>query len=151
MCCKIKTFLILILFQLFFCTVFSQQKVVVKTEKEWLYFQNDQLQLAFNLNNGLFNLTNNKNEKIITNAYFRANGLQSKDSCEKRTWTVENINDELGKGKALTIKISFANYADILWQVRLYDDKEFLVFNMGIDNDTKNEYHLMSFYPLISN
>ena len=130
--------------------LFAQQKVSVKEEKQWVSIENNFVQLGFNLNNGLFYLSNSKGEKVVNNAYFQAGGLQSKDSCEKRTWVVEDINDELGTGKALTIKIAFENYADILWQVRLYDARKYFIFNMGINIDTKIPYQLMSFYPLAS-
>lgn len=131
-------------------TVLGQQQVKVKEEGQWVYFQNGIVGLGFNLNNGFFYLADSKGEKIVDNAYFQAGGLQSKDSSEKRTWVVEDINDELGRGKSLTIKISFENYADILWQVHLYEDKPFFLFNMGIANDASTTYQLMSFYPLIS-
>jgi hypothetical protein len=132
------------------CSVYAQKKAKIKEEKEWVYLKNTKVQLGFNLNKGLFYLSNNNGEKVVDNAYFQAGGLQSKDACEKRTWSVEDVNDELGKGTALTIKVTFDNYADILWQVRLYDDKDYFIFNMGIDNDTPNPYHLMSFYPMVS-
>ena len=128
----------------------AQERVTVKEEHQWISIENNFVHLGFNLNNGLFYLENNKEGKIIDNAYFQAGGLQSKDSCEKRVWSVEDINDDLGKGKALTIKILFENYADILWQVRLYDSSDYFIFNMGIENDTQKPYQLMSFYPLVS-
>lgn len=147
--CKYKFFTLC--FWMILCySVYGQKKTTLKEDKEWVYLQNDIVQLGFNLNNGLFYLKNNKDQKVVDNAYFQAGGLQSKDLCEKRSWTVDDINDELGKGKALTIKVAFENYADILWQVRLYDNKEYFIFNMGIDDDTPNPYHLMSFYPLVS-
>jgi hypothetical protein len=146
---KCKLFVLCFLIMLYH-SVYAQKKTTVKEEKEWVYLQNAMVQLGFNLNSGLFYLKNSKDQKVIDSAYFQAGGLQSKDVCEKRSWSAEDISDELGKGTALTIKIAFENYADILWQVRLYDDKEYIIFNMGIDNDTSNPYHLMSFYPMVS-
>lgn len=141
----------IIFLQLVFCiSASAQQKVSEKENKEWVYFQNGIIQLGFNLDNGLFFLKNSQGKKIIDSAYFQAGGLQSKDSCKKRLWTVTNVKDEFGKGKMLTIKIAFENYADILWMVSLYDNKEFVVFNMGIDNDTHKIYRLMRFFPLIA-
>jgi hypothetical protein len=134
---------------IFSCFAFGQN-TTIKEEKEWIRLANKNVELGFNLNDGFFYLKNNKEEKIVDRAYFQAGGLQSKDICQKRTWSSEAIKDELGKGTALTIKVAFENYADILWQVRLYDDKEYFIFNMGIDNDTSNPFHLMNFYPLIS-
>lgn len=128
----------------------SQSKVVVKQEKQWVTIENSTVKLAFDLDNGLYYLSNYKGEKVVDGAYFQAGGLQSKDSCEKRTWAFEEVKDVLGTGKALNIKIAFENYADILWQVRLYDGSSYLIFKMGINNDTKTPYQLTSFYPLSS-
>lgn len=126
------------------------QSVNVKQQDQLLYFQNNQILLSFDLKSGLFDLKNNKGEEIIDHAYFQAGGLQSKDSCQERTWSVSDAKDELGEGKTLTIREAFENYSDILWQVTLYNSKDYLVFNMGIVNDTKKPYRLMSFYPLVS-
>src|SRR6185312_1544586 len=130
--------------------VYAQHEVAIVQQQQRVSIKNDKVQLNFDLQTGRFFLANAGNEKIIDNAYFQAGGLQSKDSCEKRIWTEGNITDSIGKGKSLTIKIAFKNYADILWQVRLYDDKPFFIFNMGIDNDASTAYQLMSFSPLVS-
>ncbi len=139
-----------ILFTLSILPVLSQEKIIIWENQNTVFIKNNKVQLGFDLRTGLFFLKNANGEKIIDNAYFQAGGLQSKDICEKRIWSEEGIFDSLGKGKALIIKISFENYADILWQVRLYEDKPFVLFNMGIVNDAATEYRLMNFYPLIS-
>ncbi len=130
--------------------VYAQHEVAIVQQQQRVSIKNDKVQLNFDLQTGIFFLANSNGERIIDDAYFQAGGLESKDSCEKRIWTEENINDSIGKGKSLTIKIAFKNYADILWQVRLYDNKPFFIFNMGIDNDVPKVYQLMSFDPLIS-
>lgn len=147
---KLKLLSIFFLQILCTTTLLAQQKVSVKEESQFVSIENDLIQLKFNLITGLFNLSKKNGETIVENAYFQAGGLQSKDSCEKKTWLVEDINDTLGSGKALIIKIVFKDYADILWQVRVYDNKDYFIFNMGINNDTKIPYQLLSFYPLAS-
>ncbi len=130
--------------------VYAQHGVAIIQQQQLVSIKNGKVQLDFDLQTGRFSLSKNNGDSIINNAYFQAGGLQSKDSCESRTWLQENIADSIGNGKSVTIKISFKNYADILWQVRLYNDKPFFIFNMGINNDAPTAYQLMSFYPLIS-
>jgi len=145
-----KNFILAFLLLLSAFFVQAQNRTVVQGNGDSVSIKNGRVALGFNLNKGFFSLMNTKNEKIIDNAYFQAGGLQSKDSCEKRTWTVDDINDALGKGKELTIKIAFKNYPDILWRVFLYDTKPYFIFQMGINNDTHKAYQLMGFYPLIT-
>ncbi len=129
---------------------FAQNNVTVEEKDDWLHLSNNKVQAGFNLNNGLFYIKDDKGEKIVDNAYFQLNTLQSKDSCLKRSWQAENTTDALGSGKTVTVTIAFDNYADILWQATLYDNKEFIIFNMGVDNDTDKPFRLMDFYPIVS-
>lgn len=117
----------------------------------WVTLENEKQLLAFNLDNGLFYILDANKRKVIDYAYFQAGGLQSKEKNVRRTHEFSEVKDELGKGKCLTIRLNFSEYSDIVWQAILYENKDFLVFRMGIDNDTDEAYRLMSFYPLISN
>ncbi|MDX9880595.1 MAG: hypothetical protein RBS73_00925 [Prolixibacteraceae bacterium] len=126
------------------------QNVQVREQDHQVQLQNNLVSLDFDLSSGLFSLRDNEGERIVSQAYFQAGGLQSKDECQKRTWTAEEVKDELGTGKSLVVRVSFDNYADILWQATLYDNQEFIVFNMGIVNDTDRPYRLMGFHPLAS-
>ncbi len=143
---------IFLVFVVLCCSVrlFAQNGVTAEEKDGWLYFGNQKVQMGFNLGNGYFYLLNDQGEKIVDYAYFQCNALQSKDSCQKRSWQVENCTDALGTGKTVTITVAFDNYADILWQATLYDNREFIVFNMGVNNDTDRPYRLMDFYPLVS-
>lgn len=113
--------------------------------------KNSKQQLSFNLDNGIFEISDAKGEKVVRNAFFQMGGIQSKDRFVKRTCRATDISDELGKGKLLTINVSVDKYADIVWQAAMYGEDDYVVFNMGIRNDTRTPYRVMSFYPLISN
>ncbi|MDX9880586.1 MAG: hypothetical protein RBS73_00880 [Prolixibacteraceae bacterium] len=126
------------------------QNVQVREQDNRVQLQNGLVSLDFDLTSGLFSLKDNKGETIVGQAYFQAGGLQSKDECQQRTWTAEEVKDELGTGKTVTVRVGFENYSDILWQATLYDNQDYVVFNMGIVNDTEKPYRLMSFYPLAS-
>lgn len=127
---------------------FSTAQVQTNYDSGKVIIYNGKVKLSFNLYDGLFSIQDNKKEMIVQDAFFQLGGLESKDSCGERKWSVSEISDEIGHGKALTIRIAFNNYADILWQVILYDQKDFLVFNMGVANDTKDQFRIMSFDPL---
>lgn len=139
---------LLALFLLINTFVFGQKN---DPPAQWVTLENNYQTLSFNLDNGLFYILDHNKRKVIDYAYFQAGGLQSKEKSAKRTHTLTNIEDELGKGKCLSIQVAFEDYSDIIWQAILYEGKDYIVFRMGIDNDTNTEYKLMSFYPLISN
>lgn len=122
----------------------------IEKNKEWVTLSNEHQTLSFNLNNGLFYILNAEREKVIDYAYFQAGGLQSKEKEAQRSYTQSIIQDELGEGTCLTIRVSFENYSDILWQAILYKGKNYIVFRMGIENDFDQEYRLTTFWPLIS-
>ena len=128
---------------------FTQNTVSVEEKNGRLSFGNPNVQLDFDLRKGVFNLSNAQGEKVVENACFRCNALHSKDFNTEITWSVENCSDVLGAGKTVTLTKKFDDYADILWQVTLYNDRDFIVFQMGVDNDTDKPYRLMSFHPLI--
>lgn len=117
----------------------------------WVTLANEHQTLSFNPDNGLFYILDANGRKVIDYAYFQAGGLQSKEKNAKRTCELSEIEDELGKGTCLTVFVKFEGYSDMIWQALLYEGKDFMVFRMGIMNDTDKDYRLMSFYPLISN
>ena len=124
--------------------------VTVAERDGLLHMGNSHVRLEFNLHKGLFDIYKANGDKIVSDAWFQCNGTQSKDSCRKISWQAANCNDALGTGKTATLTVEFDNYPNIVWQATLYDEHEFLVFNMGIDNDTDHACRLMSFYPLVS-
>lgn len=108
-------------------------------------------ELSFNLKRGLFDLSNTSGTKIVQNAYFQMGGLQSKEEYVRRSHIISDVQDELGNGKMLTVRIHVDQYPDFVWQAKMYEGKDFLVLNMGIMNDMPKEHKIMAFYPLISN
>jgi len=129
----------------------AQNTVSVNDSAGAVAIRNGMVCLRLSLRTGLFSLSNNVNEKIIDNAFFQAGALQSTSPCKERIWSSEDVSDSIGAGKSLNIRVSFDDYADILWQARVYDNRPFVVFNMGIVNDVDRPYRLMSFSPLLSN
>jgi len=129
----------------------NQDSVFIRAEdsERSVLIGNNQVSLKMCLSSGLFDIFNNNGDTVATDAYYQAGGLLSKHECSGREYTESDISDQLGKGKALTVKMIIEDYADIIWQVILYEKKDFFVFRMGIDNDCNNSFRLSRFAPFI--
>lgn len=121
----------------------------LKQQEDIVSLSNEKNLLSFDLKKGLFSVADNLGTTVIKNAYFQLGGLQSKDECKKITWNQTVVNDELGTGISLNVQMHYDNYADIIWQAILYENSDYIVFNMGVDNDTQKEFRIMSFRPLV--
>ncbi len=122
----------------------------IRQDSEWVTLANQQNTLAFNLNNGLYYILDAQGRKTIDYAYFQSGALHSKDKEAVRTFSVVDVQDELGKGKRLTIKAAYKDDVDVIWQATMYDQSPYIVFNMGVENDTPQDYRLSVFHPLTS-
>lgn len=122
----------------------------VEKSNDWVTLSNEKNTLSFNLSNGLYYMMDGKGKKVIDYAYFQLGALHSKDKNAERTYTVTDVKDALGTGKCLTVKAAFKDDVDILWQVTMYDGSPYVIFNMGVDNDTSRDYRLSVFHPLTS-
>lgn len=135
---------------LFLTALSAQAETRVTAENDWVTLSNKQNTLSFNLKNGLYYILDAKGTKLIDYAYFKLGGLQSKEPDAVRTHSVSDVKDKLGSGKCLTIKAAFDNDVDVLWQVTMYEETPYIVFNMGLNNDTPSDYRLTTFNPLIT-
>ncbi len=105
--------------------------------------------LTFDLTKGVYSVRNIPgNFTPVTRAYFQAEGLYSTDTLGTAEWSQKEVRDEFGHGEAIQIRKKFEDYSDVIWSATLYDDRDFLVFNMGIVNDSKLPFRLSAFYPL---
>ncbi len=119
--------------------------------KDIAKLSNEIVALNFNKETGFFTISDVKSGEILVDkAYFQISGLQSKDPCEKRTHNIIDIRDELGSGKSLTIRVHFNNYADLIWKANIYDNQSFVIFSVGVENDSQIPITLTQFYPLAS-
>jgi hypothetical protein len=110
---------------------------------------NKYVSLTFDLSRGRYFVKNIQSDLIaIPDAYFQAEGLYSYDTCGINEWSQKVVQDNSGKGKAIQIRKKYRDYSDVMWTATLYDDKDYLVFNIGIINDSKISFRLNSFYPL---
>jgi hypothetical protein len=134
-----------------FCMIsfrLQAQTEMTKTT-ESVTIENKQVSLTFDLKKGIYSVKNiPKNLLLISNAYFQAEGLYSTDSTGTIEWSYKEISDIFGKGGSLTITKKYPHYSDMLWTASIYNEKDFVVFRMGIVNDSDIPFRLTAFYPL---
>lgn len=140
----------LLLIGICLCSLLVQAQTIEKKDS-LIFLKNSQQTLVFDLGKGVFDIKDKGNNTIIKDAFFQMGGIQSKENYVDREYSVSDVKDELGSGKMLTIRVAVKNYADIIWQAILYGENDYLVFNMGIINDTDNTYRIMAYYPLVAN
>ena len=110
---------------------------------------NRMVSLTFDLTRGVYSVKNiPKNISTISNAYFQAEGLYSTDSTGIIEWSYKDVQDVFGKGGSLRIRKKYDGYSDMVWIATVYDDKDFVVFRMGIVNDSEIPFRLSAFFPL---
>jgi hypothetical protein len=142
--------IILICFIVISFTMLHAQTQMVSTAGS-VTLENRKVSLAFDLGNGFYSVKNIPGDfTAVTNAYFQAEGLYSTDTTGIIEWSYEKINDVFGKGGSLHIRKKYRGYSDMVWSATLYDDLDFVVFKMGIINDSEIPFRLSAFYPLKS-
>ncbi len=126
-----------------------QAQTTVTTAMGSVTIGNNMVSLTFDLVKGVYSVKNiPENISLISNAYFQAEGLYSTDTTGIFEWSAQEINDVFGNGKSLRIRKKYDNYSDPVWTAILYDDRDFVVFRMGIINDSALPFRLTAFYPL---
>jgi len=111
--------------------------------------ENKYVSLTFDLGKGVYSVRNiPQNFTAISDAYFQSEGLYSTDTTGIIEWSYQGISDVFGKGGSLRIREKYNHYSDLVWTATLYDDKDFVVFKMGIINDSEIPFRLSTFYPL---
>lgn len=125
----------------------AQVKVIPPDGAGVVKIQNDRLSVIFRLKSGLLDIQDRDHRVLLHDGWFRLGGLTSKDSALGRSWHSEDVSDSIGTGKALTIGIRYPRHPEVLWQVTLYEGKEFMTFRMGIITGDAS-FAVRSFTPL---
>jgi hypothetical protein len=132
-----------------FIPVLLQAQTGLKKTSGSVTIENKLVSLTFDLMKGVYSVKNiPKNLSLITNGYFQAEGLYSTDTTGTIEWSYKEIRDVFGKGGSLRIVKKYPHYSDMLWTATLYDDRDFVVFRMGIANDSDIPFRLTAFFPL---
>jgi hypothetical protein len=129
--------------------VHVQAQTEMTKTRESVTIENKQVSLIFDLKKGIYSVKNiPKDLLLISNAYFQAEGLYSTDSTGTIEWAYKEISDIFGKGGSLSITKRYPHYSDMQWTATIYEEKDFVVFRMGIINDSDLPFRLSTFYPL---
>lgn len=147
---RMKTILCSMICWAVLCFFPSHGAVSVAQQGDWVTISNEHNTLSFNLGNGLYFIKDAREAKVVDYAWFQMGGRQSKDADGVRTFSSEDIDDELGRGKSLTVRVAYEGYADTMWRVSMYDGSPYVVFDMGLVNDTGSECRVTAFKPLAS-
>ncbi len=129
----------------------TEKKVQIFADGDFVRIENNRISVSFDLVSGKYKAVDKVIGKtVLTDAYAQVEEMQSTEPTAVRIWTSADINDALGKGKALTIICRIPGKPDLLLEFGLYNDKGFFTLACGIDNSTKNEFRIKRMSPLAS-
>ncbi|MGV8095009.1 MAG: hypothetical protein AB2L24_24405 [Mangrovibacterium sp.] len=122
--------------------------IIVKEEKDNVSIENHLTRFIFNLRKGEYSISDKRDgREKISEASFGINGYKSSE-YGNYNWQVDNIEDELGNGRKITLTAKKEGKPTLIFEVYMYLDKGCVVLNCGLENTTNQELRVMSFYPL---
>ncbi len=120
---------------------FSQEKSIEK-------WGNNFVEFSFNTKEGNFSIRDKRDSKVIVeDAAFQINTYLSTEGYSFKS-SAQNISDELGKGKKISIEGTKQNLPSLILEVFIYDKLGCLALNVGIRNTSNNELRVTQFIPL---
>lgn len=126
-------------------------EVKISSNDEVVVLENQSVALSFSLKTGLFEIKDKVRHLVpIRNAFFQAEGVQSRGGAEKLEWSQHETQDHLGKGRTLKVLARYKDYVDVAWEATVYDDREFIALSMGVVNDWQRPFTLGTYFPLKS-
>lgn len=128
----------------------AQTRMAPPGKDRVLRLSNKRLTLAFDFRHGQMELLDGRGMPLLQHAYFSMNGLASKDSDCVLTWTADTCRDGLGRGAELTVRAAFPEGTALLWRAILYDDRPFVVLQMGVEAAPQAPLRVLAFSPLQS-
>lgn len=134
--------------------LFAEVQIVEKDSV--VSFENQFIKVNYDLSKGSYQIIDNKmNQVCISDAVYHIADIYgevcSTDVGYFHNWNSEIIEDEIGKGKKLTITSSKLKVPDLILEISLYDGKSFIVLNAGVDNNTGYHIYLRRINPIKSN
>ena len=97
--------------------------------------QNARVTVGYNLANGTYSARSRKDKSSnLVGACLRVNEFTSDAAGLTRTWDTAPIQDELGTGRKLLVNASGPGQPDLVLEIALYDDRDFLALGGGIKN-----------------
>lgn len=139
-------------FYLFIClflySVLHAEVNVVK-QNQFVILQNDCLKIEYDLAKGVYHgVKINDPTSNFKDAKLRINDLSSDSPTFLHSYTYERVKDELGQGIMLQISSIDKLKPEIILQITLYDNKDFIVLSGGIKNTLFKEFIVNEIDPL---
>jgi hypothetical protein len=115
--------------------------------------ENQVVKFEFNLSKGLYNIICKADNTVrISNAVFGiaddADGVNSSMPEYRHKWEMRDVSDRIGTGKSLVITSSSDKYPEMIFEFTLYNNKNFLVINGGVNNNTSYDFRLKKIFCL---
>ncbi len=124
-------------------------RVTVGQSDHRIMLENEHIRFAYDLARGQYTATDKRDDSAgIKDGIFEIHGVASDGPGLAHTWQSEDVLDELGHGKSITITSSSPGQCDLLFEVTLYDHRTCLVFAGGIENITDLPVQLKLIKPL---
>ncbi|MCP4453310.1 MAG: hypothetical protein GY809_17770, partial [Planctomycetes bacterium] len=103
------------------CTV-AQARVTVRQSDHRVMLENDQVSFVYDLARGQYTAIDKRDHSSgIKDGIFQIHDFTSNGRALTHTWQSQDVLDELGHGKSITITSSSPGQCDLLFEVTLYD------------------------------
>lgn len=131
-----------------FSLAFLSAMMVFSQQNKNYILENSYVKFSFNPAAGDFAIIDKRDNSVcITKAFFEVNQQASTQGYVFSN-KYESLHDEFGAGKKLAITGTKSNQPSLLFEVTVYDNKGFVVLNIGIKNTSASPLRIMQFYPL---
>ena len=132
-----------------FFPVCSFGQVKCLSEADLAIIENVLIRMEYDLSKGTYRAVNKKDNSVfIREGYFKLNDYSSSDPVFSHTWSTSQVKDSLGTGRVLSIQSTGMSEPKLLFNITLYDDKQYVVLAAGIKNTTDKIIQLKTIEPM---
>ena len=111
--------------------------------------QNDLVRVEYDLATGTYSARSRKDKSAnLVGACLRVNEFTSDVPGLTRTWESAPVEDELGRGRKLRIKVTGPGQPELVLEIAVYDDRSFLVLGGGIRNTLGQSLRVKEINPV---
>lgn len=133
------------------CILFAcnRKETSVTENDNVVSISNEKVQLSFNLKNGTYFTINKINgDTVIRNACFSINKYRSDEVQYKHQYIQNEVKDGLGMGQKMQITSSAEGKPNLILEVTVYNENDFIVLNAGLKNTSDSPIQLTHLRPL---
>jgi hypothetical protein len=128
----------------------ASAQAVTSAEKDGtVTLENALVRFEYGLTTGLYSVTDLRDNSVgVAGACFAINEFTSKDTTCSRTWSDKEVQDKLGRGRAVTLICSGGGRPDLIVEVALYEGRGALAIACSLDNKTAAPITIHDIYAL---